>query len=98
MSNPDWHAELKRLADHLDHEYKTFSEAYKLDHKTAEAKVLEHLKHADKEVHNFVNGTPSVQVTPAVFAHALAIHDLVDDLYDDLIEKTQPPERPDIEP
>jgi hypothetical protein len=56
------------------------------------------LKHADNTVASIVNSAAPINVTPRVFAEALAVHDLVDDLYDKLLEKAQPPERVDVVP
>ncbi|MFZ0032166.1 MAG: hypothetical protein WAK84_09875 [Candidatus Cybelea sp.] len=57
------------------------------------------LKNADTTVASIVNSKiPPADVTPEVFAQALAIHDLVDDLYNGLLEKAQPPELVDAVP
>lgn len=82
---------LAHLAHELDREYKDVK-------KFKSRAVLDSLKHADKKVAGFVNGTVKEKPTPNEFAHALAVHDLVDNLYDDLLERAEPPEELDIEP
>jgi hypothetical protein len=80
--------ELHALAKTLYKDYETFDGS-------AIQTVQDDLKDADTKVTTIVNGTTPIDVNHHVFAHALAIHDLVDDLYNALLEKAQPPERVD---
>jgi hypothetical protein len=84
-------AELGVLAGTLYADYEEFDTL-------PDGDIQKTLKNADTTVASIVNGTASIDVKPNVFAEALAIHDLVDDLYGKLLEKAQPPERVDVVP
>ena len=84
-------AEVGVLAGTLYNDYEEFDALPDRD-------IQKALKNADTTVASIVNGTASINVQPNVFAQALAIHDLVDDLYGKLLERAQPPELVDVVP
>ncbi|MGB6520092.1 MAG: hypothetical protein WBE79_16480 [Candidatus Cybelea sp.] len=84
-------AEVGVLAGTLYTDYEEFDALHDRD-------IQKALKNADTTVASIVNSSASIDVKPSVFAQALAIHDLVDDLYGKLLEKAQPPERVDVVP
>jgi hypothetical protein len=90
-STTDPVAEVGVLAGTLYTDYEEFDAL-------SDSDIQKALKNADTTVAAIVNGTASINVSPNVFAQALAVHDLVDDLYGKLLEKAQPPERVDVVP
>ncbi|MGA8098093.1 MAG: hypothetical protein WB810_05460 [Candidatus Cybelea sp.] len=84
-------AELGVLAGTLYADYEEFDTL-------PDGDIQKALKHADTKVASIVNGTTSINVTDKVFAEALAVHDLIDDLYGKLLERAQPPELVDVVP
>ena len=91
-ASPAATGELATLAEKLYSDFEGFDVL-------SDSDIQKVLKHADTKVASIVNSKiPAGNVTPEFFAEALAVHDLVDDLYGKLLERAQPPEHPDEVP